>query len=291
MRTEKVSLRQASREHGVSPATVLRHGKAALRKTSRGTYAARARDRLLRVLVLPTPTGLAEIATLDSRAATVVAEYWNTVNLYLETGEDTDLQRFRGQSIIDAEGKAGAAAHRSGRTGTAGLRRRAVLPVALREGQLMARRSNDPIKAGVRKRNGSTESARAPPAPTAAKSGPKCWCVESPKRCLPCYAVKKGRKPTESHHIAAEANSPITVEVPITDHRKLSDAQYEWPPETGAKSRRKPVVGRWRGSCAASPILLRPDCRRASATLRISPKSSMHGCANRPANGGRTDRF
>ena len=106
MRTEKVSLRQASREHGVSPATVLRHGKAGLRKTSRGKYAARARDRLLRVLVLPTPTGLAEIATLNSRAATVVAEYWNAVNLYLETGDDTDLQRFRGQSIIDAEGNA-----------------------------------------------------------------------------------------------------------------------------------------------------------------------------------------
>src|SRR6202042_1502613 len=37
MRTEKVSLRQASREHRISPATVLRHANAGLRKTSRGT--------------------------------------------------------------------------------------------------------------------------------------------------------------------------------------------------------------------------------------------------------------
>ena len=106
MRTEKVSLRQASREHGISASTVLRHAKAGLRKTSRGTYAARASDKLLRVLALPRPGGLAEIATPDSRAATLVAEYWNAVNLYLGTGDDTDLRGFRGQSIIDAEGKA-----------------------------------------------------------------------------------------------------------------------------------------------------------------------------------------
>jgi hypothetical protein len=53
-----------------------------------------------------------------------------------------------------------------------------------------------------------------------------------PKRCLKCDAIKKGRKTTESHHIGAKANSPIIVEVPITDHRKLSDAQNEWPPKT-----------------------------------------------------------
>jgi hypothetical protein len=106
MRTEKVSLRQASLEQGISPSTVLRHAKAGLRKTSRGTYMARASDRLLRVLVLPTPGGLAEIATMDSRAATLVAEYWNAVTQYLETGDDGELARFRGQSMVDAQGNA-----------------------------------------------------------------------------------------------------------------------------------------------------------------------------------------
>ncbi len=103
MRTEGISLHAASREHSVSPRTVQRHAGAALRKTSRGTYAVRKSDRLLRVLVLPTLGGLAEIATMDSRAATMVAEYWNAVNLYLETGDDTDLARFHGHSIIDAQ--------------------------------------------------------------------------------------------------------------------------------------------------------------------------------------------
>ena len=106
MRTGKASLRQASREQGISPATVLRHAKAALHKTSRGTYAARRSDRLLRVLVLPTPDGLAEIATTDSRAATLVAEYWNAVNLFLATGDVGDLARFEGVSITEAQGNA-----------------------------------------------------------------------------------------------------------------------------------------------------------------------------------------
>jgi hypothetical protein len=104
MRTAKVSLRQASLAHDISPATVLRHAKGALRKTSRGTYAARARDSLLRVLVLPAPDGLAEIATMDSRAATRVGEYWNAVDLFLATGDDTELARFRGLSVTDAQG-------------------------------------------------------------------------------------------------------------------------------------------------------------------------------------------
>jgi hypothetical protein len=106
MRTEKVSLSQASREQNISPSTVLRHAKAGLRKTSRGTYKARASDRLLRVLVLPIEGRLAEIATMDSRSATLVAEYWIAVTLYLETGDDSELARFRGQSIMDAQGNA-----------------------------------------------------------------------------------------------------------------------------------------------------------------------------------------
>ncbi len=106
MRSEDISLSRAAREESVSPATVLRHAKGALRKNSRGTYKARASDRLLRVLVLPTLEGLAEIATVDSRSASIVGEYWNAVNHYLETGDETELVRFHGVSIIDARGNA-----------------------------------------------------------------------------------------------------------------------------------------------------------------------------------------
>lgn len=104
MRSEGLSLRKASREVGISSQTVRRHAGAALRKTQSGTYKARASDRMLRVLVLPTPSGLAEIATRDSRVATTVAEYWNAVHLFLQTGDDAELARFRGKHIIDAAG-------------------------------------------------------------------------------------------------------------------------------------------------------------------------------------------
>ncbi len=106
MRTEGLSLSSAAREEGVSPATVLRHAKTALRKTSTGRYKARKTDRLLRSLIIPTSEGLAEIATADSRAASIVGEYWNAVNTFLDTGDDTALARFQGVSIRDAHGNA-----------------------------------------------------------------------------------------------------------------------------------------------------------------------------------------
>ena len=37
----------------------------------------------------------------------------------------------------------------------------------------------------------------------------------------------------DHHHFAGRANSPITISVPVNDHRaELSIAQYEWPKET-----------------------------------------------------------
>lgn len=106
MRSEGLSLRRAAAEEGISPATVLRNAKGALRKNARGRYRARASDRLLRPLVVPSSQGLAEIATRDSRSATIVGEYWNAVNHYLETGDDTELARFRGVTITAAQGNA-----------------------------------------------------------------------------------------------------------------------------------------------------------------------------------------
>ena len=106
MRTEAVSLTRAAREENVSPGTVRRNAGSALRKTPRGTYKARASDRMLRVLVIPTSEGLAEIATRDSRSATIVGEHWNAVNHYLESGDDSQLARLRDVTVIDAEGNA-----------------------------------------------------------------------------------------------------------------------------------------------------------------------------------------
>jgi DNA-binding CsgD family transcriptional regulator len=104
MRTEGLSLRKAARELGVSPSTVQRYAGSALRKSSRGTYKARVSDGVLRVLVIPTPSGLVEVAVRDSRTASIVGEYANAAQAFLQTGDDSELRTFRAQHIMDAEG-------------------------------------------------------------------------------------------------------------------------------------------------------------------------------------------
>lgn len=105
MRTGKASLNKASREFGINPQTVRRLVGSALRKQRNGRYAARPTDRLLRVLVIPILEGLREIALRDSRQATVLANYWIAVHIYLETGDAAELQKFKGKRIVDANGK------------------------------------------------------------------------------------------------------------------------------------------------------------------------------------------
>ena len=105
MRTDGVSLRQASREFGVDPRTVVRLGGSALRKQPNGRFAAKRSDRLLRILNIPAPEGLREIAVRDSRQATVLAEYSNAVQRYLQTGETSALAQFRSKTIKDASGE------------------------------------------------------------------------------------------------------------------------------------------------------------------------------------------
>lgn len=104
MRTDGISLTQASREYGIDPRTVALLGFRALRKGANGRFKAKASDHLLRILVIPTPDGLQEVATRDSRQASQIAEYSNAVHKYLETGDDSSLKKFRGFRITDAKG-------------------------------------------------------------------------------------------------------------------------------------------------------------------------------------------
>ena len=104
MRADGVSLRQASREFGIDPRTVIRLGRPALRKGPNGRYKARPRDRLLRVLRIPPREGRPEIAVSDSRQASLVAEYSNAVQRYLQTGDASALRKFRRKRITDANG-------------------------------------------------------------------------------------------------------------------------------------------------------------------------------------------
>ena len=105
MRSDKASLPEAAREYGINPRAVARLVRPALRKGANGRYAARAKDSLLRALVIPTTDGLREIGLRDSRQASQLGEYWAAVQKYLETGNVSALRKIRRKTITDASGK------------------------------------------------------------------------------------------------------------------------------------------------------------------------------------------
>ena len=104
MRSDKVSLTQASRDAAIKPRTVTKWGKSALRKGKNGKYAAKPQDNLLRLVMIPTPEGTREIAVRGSKQVTLLAGYWNALHRYLQTGDASKLKEFRGKHIKDANG-------------------------------------------------------------------------------------------------------------------------------------------------------------------------------------------
>jgi truncated hemoglobin YjbI len=56
-------------------------------------------------MVILTQQGLQEIATTDSRQASLLGQYWTAVERYRDTGDASALREFRGKHIIDATGK------------------------------------------------------------------------------------------------------------------------------------------------------------------------------------------
>lgn len=54
-----------------------------------------------------------------------------------------------------------------------------------------------------------------------------------PTICAECQRKENGMATIDDHHFAARANSPVTIPIPVNDHRaELSVAQYDWPKET-----------------------------------------------------------
>jgi hypothetical protein len=102
------SLSKASRKFDLNPREVRQLAPSALRKLRNGRWVAKAHDRLLRVLAIPTRKGLSEIGVRDSRQASLLGRYWNAVDRYRDTGDSSVLREFRGKYIIDASGKRAA---------------------------------------------------------------------------------------------------------------------------------------------------------------------------------------
>ena len=79
-------------------------GRPALRKKN-GRYVATKTDRRLRVIAILTDKGKKEVATRDSRQASLIGSHWAAVQKYLQTGDDSALLEFKKTRVIDASGK------------------------------------------------------------------------------------------------------------------------------------------------------------------------------------------
>jgi len=109
----------------------------------------------------------------------------------------------------------------------------------------------------------------------------KCACGEArpealisgsdPLICAKCDRRKMGRRKTDNHHIAGEANDPTTINVPVNDHRAvLSVAQQDWPPKTLQNPDRSPLLAaaaRIRGFVDSSIYLMQYFLLPAAALL------------------------
>lgn len=61
--------------------------------------------------------------------------------------------------------------------------------------------------------------------------------------CAACIRQVQGKTIMDKHHVAGKANSPVTVSVPVNDHRaQLSIDQYDWPKPTRENPHGSPLV-------------------------------------------------
>ena len=99
------SRRQAAQKFDLDPRMIQQRAPSALRKLRSGRWVARPKDRLLRVLVIPTRKGLREIGVRDSRQSSQLGKYWSAVDRYRDTGDPSVRREFRGKYIVDDSGK------------------------------------------------------------------------------------------------------------------------------------------------------------------------------------------
>jgi hypothetical protein len=106
MRTDGLSLKKAAKETGVNPRTVTSWSGRTIKKGKNGRYSVSKRDSLLRVVQVPALHGSREISLRDSRYASTIGKYHDAVQKYLRTGDSSQIEKFRGKRLKDANGEA-----------------------------------------------------------------------------------------------------------------------------------------------------------------------------------------
>jgi len=61
--------------------------------------------------------------------------------------------------------------------------------------------------------------------------------------CAECWRKQREQSTLDDHHFAGASNSPMTIPIPVNDHRAdLSVAQYDWPKQTLENPDRSPFL-------------------------------------------------
>jgi hypothetical protein len=98
MRKSGISLSQAAKRNGASPASVLAVAGSALKKQN-GKYVAAKSDKILRVLVIPTEKGPVEVGVRSAKTARIISKYDDAIKRFIVTGDHSALDRFQGVKI------------------------------------------------------------------------------------------------------------------------------------------------------------------------------------------------
>ncbi len=93
---------------------------------------------------------------------------------------------------------------------------------------------NDPIRTEARKARAQRRVGIGACCASCAERRPEALTTGSkPIACAKCQRIRKGKTTVDRHHVAGKNNSPVTIEVPVNDHRAiLSPAQQDWPRKT-----------------------------------------------------------
>lgn len=92
----------------------------------------------------------------------------------------------------------------------------------------------DPIAAQQRKNVAARRFGPGAQCHLCRESRPEALIAGSnPAICIRCDRERHGRATRDKHHVAGKSNIPVTISVPVNDHRaRLSADQRDWPKGT-----------------------------------------------------------
>ena len=101
--SESKTLGETARKHDIKPRQVIQHTNG-FKKTN-GRWAAKKWDRIERVMKINSKGREKTVKIIDSRTASVVGKYHNSVKQFLNTGNKAKLARFKNRKVKDSSGK------------------------------------------------------------------------------------------------------------------------------------------------------------------------------------------